>query len=65
MFDLDIEQDWMDEWMEEERLLITKGRQSNLNHVTAKLQALNILCKSKGVLKHLCECEGSKVNPNY
>lgn len=51
--------------MEEERLLITKGRQSNLNHVTAKLQALNILCKSKGVLKHLCECEGSKVNPNY
>lgn len=43
MFDLAVEQGWMDEWMEEGRLLIIKGRQMNWIHVTAKLHTLNIL----------------------
>lgn len=64
MFDLAVEQDWMDEWMEEGRLLITTGRQSNWNHVTTKLHALNIQ-NYKGVLKRLCEYKESKVNPDY
>lgn len=63
MFDLAVEQDWMDEWMEEGRLLITKGWQSNWNHVTAKLHALNIW-NYKGVLKRLCGYKESKVKPH-
>lgn len=43
MFDLAVKQDWTDEWMEDGRLLITKGRQMNRNRVTAKLDALNSL----------------------